>query len=50
MPEVTNLFLCLVHRFPMKELEEAEVCLRQGIQGMYPRATEQQTAGLVDGY
>ena len=33
MPEVTNLFLCLVHRFPMKEVEEAEAVQDKGLRG-----------------
>jgi MOSC domain-containing protein YiiM len=33
MPEVTNLFLCQVHRFPMKEVEEAEAVQDKGLKG-----------------
>jgi MOSC domain-containing protein YiiM len=33
MPEVTNLFLCQVHRFSMKEVEEAEAVQDKGLKG-----------------
>ena len=33
MPEVTNLFLCFVHRFPVKEVEEAEAVQDRGLKG-----------------
>ena len=33
MPEVTNLFLCQLHRFPMKEVEEAEALQDKGLNG-----------------
>jgi MOSC domain-containing protein YiiM len=33
MPEVANVFVCLVHRFPMKEVEEAELVEDQGLRG-----------------
>lgn len=32
MPEVANVFVCLVHRFPMKEMEEAELVEDKGLQ------------------
>lgn len=33
MPEVANVFVCLVHRFPMKEVEEAELIVDKGLHG-----------------
>jgi MOSC domain-containing protein YiiM len=33
MPEVTNLFLCQVHRFPMMEVEEGEALRDKGLNG-----------------
>ena len=33
MGEVLHLFTCLVHRFPMKEVEEAEAIADKGLQG-----------------
>jgi MOSC domain-containing protein YiiM len=33
MPEVLHLFVCLVHRFPMRELEEAEAIQDKGFGG-----------------
>jgi len=33
MPEVLHLFACLVHRFPMEELEEAEAVEDKGFRG-----------------
>jgi MOSC domain-containing protein YiiM len=33
MPEVAHLFLCFVHRFPMKEVEEAELIENKGLRG-----------------
>jgi MOSC domain-containing protein YiiM len=33
MPEVANVFVCLVHRFPMKEMEEAELIEDKGLRG-----------------
>jgi MOSC domain-containing protein YiiM len=33
MSEVANVFMCLVHRFPMKEVEEAEVVEDKGLRG-----------------
>jgi MOSC domain-containing protein YiiM len=33
MAEVLHLFLCQVHRFPMKEVEEAEAICDQGMRG-----------------
>jgi MOSC domain-containing protein YiiM len=33
MPEVVNLFQCLVHRFPMNELDEAELVEDRGLRG-----------------
>jgi MOSC domain-containing protein YiiM len=33
MPEVAHVFICQVHRFPMKELEEAELFEDIGVRG-----------------
>jgi MOSC domain-containing protein YiiM len=33
MPEVVHLFVCLVHRFPMKEIDEAEAIRDKGLGG-----------------
>ena len=33
MAEVLHLFTCLVHRFPMKEVEEAGAIANKGLQG-----------------
>lgn len=33
MPEVLHLFLCQVHRFPMKEVDEAEAVYDKGLKG-----------------
>jgi len=33
MPEVTHLFLCRIHRFPMEEVEEALATPSQGFKG-----------------
>jgi MOSC domain-containing protein YiiM len=33
MAEVASVFVCLVHRFPMKEMEEAELIEDKGLRG-----------------
>lgn len=49
MPEVTNLFLCLVHRFPMKEVEEAEVVCDKGFKGcIHGRPNSKRQVSLMD--
>jgi MOSC domain-containing protein YiiM len=49
MPEVTNLFLCLVHRFPMKEIEEAEVLHNKGLKGcIHGRPNSKRQVSLMD--
>jgi len=49
MPEVTNLFLCLVHRFPMKEVEEAEALRNKGFRGcVHGRPNSKRQVSLMD--
>jgi MOSC domain-containing protein YiiM len=49
MPEVTNLFLCLVHRFPMKEIQEAEAIQNKGLKGcIHGRANSKRQVSLMD--
>jgi MOSC domain-containing protein YiiM len=49
MPEVTNLFLCLVHRFPMKEVEEAEAIRDKGLRGcIHGRPGSKRQVSLID--
>ncbi len=49
MPEVANLFLCLVHRFPMKEIEEAEVVQNKGLEGcIHGRPNSKRQVSLMD--
>jgi MOSC domain-containing protein YiiM len=49
MPEVTNLFLCLVHRFPMKEIEEAEALQNKGLKGcIHGRPNSKRQVSLMD--
>jgi MOSC domain-containing protein YiiM len=49
MPEVTNLFLCLVHRFPMKEIEEAEALQNKGLEGcIHGRPNSKRQVSLMD--
>src|ERR1700720_4605086 len=33
MPDVLHLFTCVVHRFPMKEVEEVEAIVDKGFKG-----------------
>jgi MOSC domain-containing protein YiiM len=49
MPQVTNLFLCLVHRFPMKEIEEAEALQNKGLEGcIHGRPNSKRQVSLMD--
>jgi hypothetical protein len=49
MPEVANLFLCLVHRFPMKEVEEAEAVQDKGLKGcIHGRPGSKRQVSLID--
>jgi len=49
MPEVANVFACLVHRFPMKELEEAELVKDQGLRGcIHGRKGSERQVLLMD--
>lgn len=49
MPEVANLFLCLVHRFPMKEVEEAEAIENKGFKGcIHGRLGSKRQVSLMD--
>jgi MOSC domain-containing protein YiiM len=49
MPEVTNLFLCLVHRFPMKEIEQAEAIQNKGLKGcIHGRPNSKRQVSLMD--
>jgi MOSC domain-containing protein YiiM len=49
MPEVTNLFLCLVHRFPMREVEEAEAIADKGFKGcIHGRSGSKRQVSLID--
>jgi MOSC domain-containing protein YiiM len=49
MPKVTNLFLCLVHRFPMKEVEEAEAVQDKGLKGcIHGRPGSKRQVSLID--
>jgi len=49
MPEVRNLFLCLVHRFPMKEVEEAEAVRDKGLKGcIHGRPGSKRQVSLID--
>jgi MOSC domain-containing protein YiiM len=49
MPEVTNLFLCLVHRFPMKEIEESEALHNKGLKGcIHGRPNSKRQVSLMD--
>ena len=49
MPEVTNLFLCLVHRFPMKEVEAAEAVADKGFKGcIHGRPGSKRQVSMID--
>ena len=49
MAEVANLFLCLVHRFPMEEVEAAEVIQNKGFRGcIHGRADSKRQVSIMD--
>ncbi len=49
MPEVMNLFLCLVHRFPMREVEQAEAVQDKGLKGcIHGRPNSKRQVSLMD--
>lgn len=49
MAEVQHLFVCLVHRFPMKELAEAEALENKGLKGcIHGRPESQRQVLLMD--
>jgi MOSC domain-containing protein YiiM len=49
MAEILHLFVCLVHRFPMKEVEEAEAIENKGLRGcIHGRAGSKRQVLLLD--
>ncbi|MGB0035886.1 MAG: MOSC domain-containing protein [Candidatus Acidiferrales bacterium] len=49
MAEVRHLFICLVHRFPMKELEEVEAVENKGFEGcIHGRGGSSRQVSLMD--
>jgi MOSC domain-containing protein YiiM len=49
MAEVLNLFVCFVHRFPMKELAEAEAVQNKGFKGcIHGRPGSKRQVSLMD--
>ncbi|MGA8145729.1 MAG: MOSC domain-containing protein [Candidatus Acidiferrales bacterium] len=49
MGEVLNLFVCLVHRFPMKEVEDAEAVENKGFKGcIHGRPGSKRQVSLMD--
>jgi hypothetical protein len=49
MAEIQNIFLCLVHRFPMKEVEVAEAIENKGLQGcIHGRSGTKRQVLLMD--
>ena len=49
MGEVLNLFVCFVHRFPMKELGEAEAVQNKGLKGcIHGRPGSKRQVSLMD--
>lgn len=49
MAEVLNLFVCLVHRFPMKEAEEVEAVENKGFRGcIHGRTGSKRQVLLID--
>src|SRR5262249_29556488 len=49
MPEVAKLFLCFVHRFPMKEVEEAQALQNKGLKGcIHGRPNSKRQVSLMD--
>jgi MOSC domain-containing protein YiiM len=49
MAEILNVFVCLVHRFPMKELEEVEAIENKGLHGcIHGRGGSKRQVLLMD--
>ncbi len=49
MAEIQNIFLCLVHRFPMKEVELAEAIENKGLRGcIHGRVGSKRQVLLMD--
>ena len=49
MAEIQNVFVCLVHRFPMKEVEEVEAVENKGLSGcIHGRPGSQRQVLLMD--
>ena len=49
MGEVLHLFKCLVHRFPMEEVDEAEVVANKGFKGcIHGRPASKRQVSLID--
>ncbi|MFY9802280.1 MAG: MOSC domain-containing protein [Candidatus Acidiferrales bacterium] len=49
MGEVLHLFQCLVHRFPMEELDEAEAVANKGFKGcIHGRSESKRQVSLMD--
>ena len=49
MPEVLHLFTCLVHRFPMREVEEVRAIRNKGLEGcIHGRPGSQRQVLLMD--
>jgi len=49
MGSVLNLFVCFVHRFPMKELDEAEAIENKGFKGcIHGRPGSKRQVSLMD--
>jgi MOSC domain-containing protein YiiM len=50
MAEVLHVFVCQVHRFPMKELEEVEAVEDEGLEGcIHGRRGSKRQVLLIDG-
>ncbi len=49
MGEVLHLFRCLVHRFPMEEIAEADVVVNKGFKGcIHGRSGSKRQVSLID--
>jgi MOSC domain-containing protein YiiM len=49
MGEVLHLFKCLVHRFPMEEVDEVEVVVNKGFRGcIHGRLGSKRQVSLID--
>ena len=49
MAEVLHLFKCLVHRFPMEEVDETEVVANKGFNGcIHGRPASKRQVSLID--